>query len=164
MCSYVPVKEMKVIDVPRKWNQMKNDPRSYVRNLCNCIRGCIAPVSRGHGFKPRWSPEFCCLFIFQILRGSFFIWFTHFSWLSIKRTLGSGPKVSALERVPNVKWERESARKGLNATSGTQFAALPLVKPVYRSARAPCRRCYCVVLTKSAYSRSQNICSHLSYL
>ena len=92
MCSYVPVKEMKVIDVPRKWNQMKNDPRSYVRNLCNCIRGCIAPVSRGHGFKPHWSPEFCCLFSFQILRGSFFIWFTHFSWLSIKRTLGSGPK------------------------------------------------------------------------
>ena len=92
MCSYVPAKEMKVIDVPRKWNQMKNDPRSYVRNLCNCIRGCIAPVSRGHGFKPHWSPEFCCLFSFQILRGSFFIWFTHFSWLSIKRTLGSGPK------------------------------------------------------------------------
>ena len=92
MCSYIPVKEMKVIDVPRKWNQMKNDPRSYVRNLCNCIRSRIAPVSPGHGFKPRWSPEFCCLFSLQILRGSFFIWFTHFSWLSIKRTLGSGRK------------------------------------------------------------------------
>ena len=63
-------------------------------------------------------------------------------------------KVSVLERVPNVIWERESARKGLNATSGTQFAALPLVKPVYRSAHARCRYSPCVVLTKSAYSRS----------
>ena len=30
----------------------------------------------------------------------------------------------------NVSWQRESARKGLNATSSAQFAALPLVKPV----------------------------------
>ena len=30
----------------------------------------------------------------------------------------------------NVSWRRESARKGLNATSGAQFADLPLVKPV----------------------------------
>ena len=32
--------------------------------------------------------------------------------------------------------ERERARKGLNATSGAQFAALPLVKPVVWLARA----------------------------
>ena len=30
----------------------------------------------------------------------------------------------------NVIWRRESARKGLNSTSGTQFGTLPLVKPV----------------------------------
>ena len=30
----------------------------------------------------------------------------------------------------NVSRGRESARKGLNTTSGVQFAALPLVKPV----------------------------------
>ena len=51
MCSYVPVKMMSVLNVyilvyeiikfiwePRKWNQMKNDPGSCERNLCNCIR------------------------------------------------------------------------------------------------------------------------------
>ena len=37
----------------------------------------------------------------------------------------------------NVSWRRESARKGLNTTSGAQFAALPLVKPVVWFARAP---------------------------
>ena len=36
----------------------------------------------------------------------------------------------------NVSWRRESARKGLNATSGAQFAALRLVKPVVWFARA----------------------------
>ena len=35
----------------RKWNQMKNDPRSCERNLCNC-------VSQGHVFKSSRSPEF----------------------------------------------------------------------------------------------------------
>ena len=33
-------------------------------------------------------------------------------------------------------WQRERARKGLNATSGVQFAGLPLVKPVVWLARA----------------------------
>ena len=36
----------------------------------------------------------------------------------------------------NVIWRRESARKGLNSTSGAQFAALSLVKPVVWFARA----------------------------
>ena len=36
----------------------------------------------------------------------------------------------------NVKQQSERARKGLNATSDTEFAALPLVKSVSRSARA----------------------------
>ena len=39
----------------------------------------------------------------------------------------------------NVSWRRESTRKGLNTTSGAQFAALPLVKmvnPVVWFARA----------------------------
>ena len=36
----------------------------------------------------------------------------------------------------NVSWRRESARKGLNMTSGAQFAALPLVKPVVSFVRA----------------------------
>ena len=36
----------------------------------------------------------------------------------------------------NVIWRRESAQKGLNSTSGTQFAALTLVNPVVRFARA----------------------------
>ena len=36
----------------------------------------------------------------------------------------------------NVSWQRESAWKGLNATSGVQFTALPLVKPVVKFARA----------------------------
>ena len=36
----------------------------------------------------------------------------------------------------NVSWRRESARKGLNLTSGAQFASLPLVKPVVWFARA----------------------------
>ena len=35
-----------------------------------------------------------------------------------------------------MKKESESARKGMNATSGTKFAALPLVNSVFRSARA----------------------------
>ena len=30
----------------------------------------------------------------------------------------------------NVSWQRESAQKRLNTTSGAQFAALPLIKPV----------------------------------
>ena len=40
----------------------------------------IVPVSRGHGFKPCWSPEFYSGFFTQLhklrsqLRGSFFIW------------------------------------------------------------------------------------------
>ena len=34
-----------------------------------------------------------------------------------------------------VSWRREGARKGLNAISGAQFAALPLVKPVVWFAR-----------------------------
>ena len=36
----------------------------------------------------------------------------------------------------NVSWRRESSRKELNATSGAQFVALPLVKPVVCIARA----------------------------
>ena len=36
----------------------------------------------------------------------------------------------------NVIWRRQSARKGLNSTSGAQFAAQPLVKPVVWFARA----------------------------
>ena len=36
----------------------------------------------------------------------------------------------------NVGWRRESVEKGLNMTSGAQFAALPLVKPVVWFARA----------------------------
>ena len=35
-----------------------------------------------------------------------------------------------------MKKESESVRKGMNATSGTKFAALPLVNSVFRSARA----------------------------
>ena len=35
----------------------------------------------------------------------------------------------------NVGWQRESARRGLNTTSGAQFVALPLVKPVVWFAR-----------------------------
>ena len=41
-----------------------------------------------------------------------------------------------VSRVFNVKWEQESVQKGLNATSGDQFAALPLVEPDHRPARA----------------------------
>ena len=36
---------------------------------------------------------------------------------------------------PTISWQRESARKGLNAISDAQFAALPLVKPVVWFAR-----------------------------
>ena len=35
----------------------------------------------------------------------------------------------------NVSGGQESARKGLNSTSGAQFAALPLVKPIVLFAR-----------------------------
>ena len=50
-----------------KWSY---DLRSYERNFYNCVEKpekfrtstgifqCVAPESRGHGFKPRWSPEF----------------------------------------------------------------------------------------------------------
>ena len=41
----------------------------------------------------------------------------------------------------NVTWWRESARKALNATSGAQFAALPLVKPVVAIIVARCLIC-----------------------
>ena len=37
-----------------KWS---NDPRSYERNFSNYIES-VAPASRGHRFKPCWSPEF----------------------------------------------------------------------------------------------------------
>ena len=40
-----------------------------------------------------------------------------------------------LQQNGSVSWRRESARKGLNTTSGAQFAALPLVKPVVWFAR-----------------------------
>ena len=33
-------------------------------------------------------------------------------------------------RTGNVSWRRQNARKGLNTTSGAQFAVVPLVKPV----------------------------------
>ena len=36
---------------------------------------------------------------------------------------------------PTISWQRESARKGLNAIFDAQFAALPLVKPVVWFAR-----------------------------
>ena len=41
-----------------------------------------------------------------------------------------------LQQDGNVSWRRETARKGLNTTSGAQFAALPLVKPVVWFAHA----------------------------
>ena len=40
------------------------------------------------------------------------------------------------EQDGNVSSRRESKQKGLNTTSGTQFAALPSVKPVVWFARA----------------------------
>ena len=41
-----------------------------------------------------------------------------------------------VSRVFNVKREQESVQKGLNATSGAQFATQPLVEPDHRPARA----------------------------
>ena len=52
----------------------------------------------------------------------------------------------------NVIWRRESARKGLNSTSGAQFAAQPLVKPVVWFARPVVNwRSRSVAMHKSAY-------------
>ena len=62
MCSYVPVKEMNVTDVYeinhivlQKWNQVKNDPCSCERNLCNCIRSLKKKIRTSMGFEPRIS-------------------------------------------------------------------------------------------------------------
>lgn len=41
-----------------------------------------------------------------------------------------------LQRDRNVEWERGSIRKGLNATSGSQFSGRPMAKTVFRSGRA----------------------------
>ena len=54
------------------------------------------------------------------------------------------------QQEENVSWRQESARKGLNTTSGAQFAALPLVKSVVWFARPVVNWRSCSV-SKSTY-------------
>ena len=46
-----------------------------------------------------------------------------------------------LQQNGSVSWRRESARKGLNTTSGAQLASLPLVKPRTPPGQASCLIC-----------------------
>ena len=46
-----------------------------------------------------------------------------------------------LQQNGSVSWRRESARKGLNTTSGAQLASLPLVKPRTTPGQASCLIC-----------------------
>ena len=56
---------------------------------------------------------------------------------SFKRTLSRVMVVlDYVLEIRTVIWRQESARKGLNSTSGAQFASQPLVKPVVWFARA----------------------------
>ena len=63
-----------------------------------------------------------------------------FTWIALSSGLPSTHETSesshrnirmTLQQNGSVSWRRERARKGLNTTSGAQFAALPLVKPVW---------------------------------
>ena len=69
-------------------------------------RSWAGPISK---VEPHISERFCAI-----------LWWGSFG--AVLTSIGS--------RDGNVSWGRESAMKGLNTTSGAQFAALPLIKPV----------------------------------
>ena len=70
--------------------------------------------------------------------------YTLFTWIDLPSGIPSTRETSESsyrnirlikQQNGNISWRQESARKGLNATSGAQFAALSLVKPVAWFAR-----------------------------
>ena len=63
----------------------------------------------------------------------------------------------------NVIWRRESARKGLNSTSGAQFAALTLVKPIVWFVRAVVNWSSRSVAKSACVYKADTFCTRIFY-
>ena len=101
-----------VYEINHKWNQVKNDPRSCERNLCNCVKETWKNFRISTGFEPvtsRYRCEALTNWAMKPLllgaghkwqqRGSFFTWL---KFLSFKK------RCCSLEKYKNFVFESYS--------------------------------------------------------